>query len=76
MDTHERAIADFRTKAAWLLFLKFALAAAVGWLFAWGSAVALSVLIDRGRSHVVAGIHDVDEILATIRRAGIDARGA
>ena len=39
MNEHDKAISNLRTKLAALLVLKFALAAAVAWLFAWGTAV-------------------------------------
>ncbi len=39
MNQHDKAISDLRAKLAALLVLKFALVAAVAWLFAWGTVV-------------------------------------
>lgn len=39
MDTHDEAIGEFKSKVAWLFFLKFFLGIAAVWLFAWGTSV-------------------------------------
>lgn len=41
MNEHDKAITDLRAKLAALLVLKFALVAAVAWLFAWGMVVLI-----------------------------------
>ncbi len=41
MNEHDKAISDIRAKLAALLVLKFALVAAVAWLFAWGMVVLI-----------------------------------